>query len=245
MIRAARLAGKRDKFSVSWRKLCVPECLSLSSQQYYSWWINCPNTGLFHTLWTAHKTVTALTLVQRVYLYHHHHQKRLTCSQFSFWTILLLYSSISTSLKCTKFRTMFLKIFLYKQSGMLQNKNSCDEKSVLHQGGEWVKHAAKEPIQVFNAAHARLSVSSGPHPCFPLFEMVMGVIGAHQPLYVHLFKRPVDFSGVKMIHLAPDSSLEVWRALHGTLYVSHTILVNLFEFYKWYNLFCPTKTIAL
>lgn len=139
---------------MSWRKVCVPECLSLSSQRYYSWWTNSPNTGVFHTLWTANTTVTALTLVQHVYL--HHRRNRLTFSQFSFWTILLLYNSISTSLKCTKFRTIFLKIIIYKENGMLQNKNSCDEKSVLHQWDEWVKHRAKEPIHIFNAAHARL-----------------------------------------------------------------------------------------
>lgn len=82
----------------------------------------------------------------------------------------------------------------------------------------------------FYAANGRLSMSSGPHPCFPLLEMMMGLTGACQQLYIHLFKRAVGFRGVKITHLHPDSSLEVSRALHGTLHMPNTITVHLLEF---------------
>lgn len=78
-----------------------------------------------------------------------------------------------------------------------------------------MKHQVKEPICVFNAANGRLSMSSGPHPCFPPLEMMMGLTSACQQLYIHLFKRAVGFSGVKITHLHPNSSLAVSRALHG------------------------------
>lgn len=45
-----------------------------------------------------------------------------------------------------------------------------------------MNHGAREPICGFNAVHERLSMSSGPHPCFPLLEMVTGLTGAHHQL---------------------------------------------------------------
>lgn len=68
------------------------------------------------------------------------------------------------------------------------------------------------------------------HFCFP--QLDMSVTGAHYQLYTGLFQRAVDFSGVTSATYPPDSSLEVSRALHGTLHMPHTFTVNLFELYE-------------